>query len=61
MRALWRVSLRFESCDHGEIREWLGDYDAETIDEARIKYALGRIANRKPGGRARTGAEIARD
>ena len=41
--------------DHEEIKEWLGDYDEETIDEARIKRALGRIATQKRGGKARTG------
>ena len=36
--------------DHREIKKWLRDYDAETIDEASIKLALGRIANQRPGG-----------
>jgi pRiA4b ORF-3-like protein len=39
--------------DHTEIKEWLGDYDAETIDEAPIKYALGRIANQRRAGKGR--------
>ena len=33
--------------DHAEIKEWFGDYDANEIDELPIKYALGRIANRR--------------
>ena len=41
--------------DHAEIKEWLGDYDPEAIDEASIKNALGRIANQRRGGRARGG------
>ena len=39
--------------DHAEIKEWLGDYDPEAIDEASIKNALGRIANQRRGGKAR--------
>jgi hypothetical protein len=41
--------------DRAEIKEWLGDYDPETIDEASIKRALGRIANQGRGGKGRTG------
>ncbi len=41
--------------DHAEIKEWLGDYEAETIDEASINHALSRIANQTRGGKARTG------
>jgi Plasmid pRiA4b ORF-3-like protein len=41
--------------DHDEIKEWIGDYNEETIDEARIERALGRIASRKQRGKARTG------
>jgi Plasmid pRiA4b ORF-3-like protein len=43
--------------DLAEIKEWLGYYDPETIDEASIKRALGRIANQGRGGKARTGAK----
>lgn len=40
--------------DHAEIKEWLGDYDPETIDAASIKDALGRVANQGRGGKGRT-------
>ena len=40
--------------DHAEIKEWMGDYDPETIDEASIKRALARFAPRR-GGKAGTG------
>ncbi len=36
--------------DHAEIKRWIGKYDPKTIDEASIKRAFGRIANR--GGKA---------
>ena len=39
--------------DHREIKQWLRGYDAETIDEASVKRALGRLANR--AGKAGTG------
>ena len=41
--------------DHAEIKEWLSEYDPETIDEASINRALGRIANQGRGGKAGTG------
>lgn len=41
--------------DHAEIKDWLGDYDPETIDEASIKRALARIGNQGRGRKA--GAE----
>lgn len=41
--------------DHVEIKEWLGDYDPEAIDQASIKNALARIANQRRGGKARGG------
>ncbi len=41
--------------DHAEIKEWLGEYDPETIDEASIKLALGRIANQSRRGKAGAG------
>ena len=40
--------------DHAEIKEWMGDYDPETIDEASIKRALARFAPRR-GAKAGTG------
>ena len=36
--------------DHREIKRWLRGYDAETIDEASVNRALGRLASR--GGKA---------
>ena len=36
-----------------EAKEWLTDYDPDTIDELPIKYALGPIANRRNPARAR--------
>ena len=44
-----------EHPDHADMKDWLGDYDAEAIDELAIKSALGRIANQGRGGKARTG------
>ena len=39
--------------DHAEAKERSDDYDPNTIDELPIKYALGRIANRRNAARAR--------
>ena len=39
--------------EHGEIMEWLGDYDPKAIDETQVKIALGRIAKRRNATRAR--------
>lgn len=33
--------------------EWLDEYDPDIIDEVPIKYALGRIANRRNAAKAR--------
>jgi Plasmid pRiA4b ORF-3-like protein len=35
--------------EHAEIKEWMGDYDPETIDEASIKRALASIAAPRRG------------
>jgi hypothetical protein len=40
--------------DRQEIKEWLGDYDPEKIDETSIKRALARVAVPRRG-KARTG------
>ncbi|HYH44617.1 MAG TPA: hypothetical protein VEG34_02965 [Thermoanaerobaculia bacterium] len=40
--------------EHDEIKDWLSDYDPETVDETQIRIALGRIAKRRnaaPGAR----------
>jgi hypothetical protein len=34
---------------HAHLKEWAGDYDPDTFDALPIKYALGRIANRRQG------------
>ena len=39
--------------NHAEAREWADDYDPHVIDELPIKYALGRIANRRNAAKAR--------
>jgi Plasmid pRiA4b ORF-3-like protein len=39
--------------NHAEVTEWLDDYDPKIIDELPIKYALGRIANRRNAAKAR--------
>ena len=39
--------------EHAEIKEWLGDYDPETIDEASIKRALASIAAPRRGKRGK--------
>lgn len=45
--------------DHAEIMEWLGDYDPKSFDDLPIKYALGRIANRRRAGKARRAKKVA--
>jgi hypothetical protein len=37
--------------DHAYAKEWFGDYDPNMIDEARLKYAVGRIAVRRKAAR----------
>jgi hypothetical protein len=39
--------------DHAEIKEWLGDYDPETVDVASIDRAFGRLAGQRRGGKPR--------
>jgi hypothetical protein len=39
--------------DHARLKEWAGDYDPESFDELPIKYALGRIANRRKAAKPR--------
>lgn len=38
---------------HADLKEWAGDYDPDAFDELPIKYALGRIANRRNAVRSR--------
>ena len=38
---------------HAHLKEWAGDYDPDTFDALPIKYALGRIANRRNAAKAR--------
>ena len=38
---------------HAEAKEWADEYDPSTFDELPIKYALGRIANRRNAAKAR--------
>jgi hypothetical protein len=38
---------------HAHLKEWAGDFDPDTFDEPPIKYALGRIANRRNAARTR--------
>jgi hypothetical protein len=38
---------------HAHLKEWAGDYDPITLDALPIKYALGRIANRRNAAKAR--------
>ena len=38
---------------HADLKAWAGDYDPNTFDALPIKYALGRIANRRNVARAR--------
>jgi hypothetical protein len=42
-----------EHPDHDEVKEWLSDYDPNTIDETQIKIAIGRIAKRRKAAAAR--------
>jgi len=39
--------------NHAHLKEWAGDYDPTTFDPLPIKYALGRIANRRNAAKAR--------
>lgn len=39
--------------NHVEATEWLDNYDPNVIDELPIKYALGRIANRRNAAKTR--------
>jgi Plasmid pRiA4b ORF-3-like protein len=39
--------------NHADAKQWSDDYDPGTIDELPIKYALGRIANRRNAARSR--------
>jgi Plasmid pRiA4b ORF-3-like protein len=41
--------------DHAFLKQWAGDYDPDTFDALPIKYALGRIANRRNAAKARIG------
>ena len=38
---------------HAHLKEWAGDHDPDTFDALPIKYALGRIANRRNAAKAR--------
>jgi hypothetical protein len=38
---------------HAEVVEWLDEYDPKHIDELPMKFALGRIANRRNAARTR--------
>ena len=38
--------------NHAHLKEWAGDYDPDSFDELPIKYALGRIANRRNAAKA---------
>ena len=39
--------------NHAEGKQWLDDYDPDTLDELPIKYALSRIANRRNAAKSR--------
>jgi hypothetical protein len=39
--------------DHADAKQWSADYDPNTFDELPIKYALGRIANRRNAAHSR--------
>jgi hypothetical protein len=39
--------------DHADAKKWSADYDPNAFDELPIKYALGRIANRRNAARSR--------
>jgi len=43
--------------DHNEVKDWLGDYDPGSINELRIRFGLGRIANRRRAAMGRAGAK----
>jgi Plasmid pRiA4b ORF-3-like protein len=38
---------------HAHLKEWAADHDPTTFDTLPIKYALGRIANRRNAARTR--------
>jgi Plasmid pRiA4b ORF-3-like protein len=38
---------------HAHLKEWADDYDPDAFDELPIKYALGRIANRRDAAKMR--------
>lgn len=44
---------------HGEAREWLDDYDPDSFNELRIRFGLGRIANRRRAAMGRGAAKKA--
>src|SRR5262245_53892345 len=44
---------------HAHLKEWVGDYDPDKFDALPIKYALGRIANRRNAAKARLAKEKA--
>ena len=39
--------------DQAHLKQWAGDYDPGTFDALAIKYALGRIANRRKAANGR--------
>ena len=39
--------------NHAHLKEWAGDFDPTTFDPLPIKFALGRIANRRNAAKAR--------
>lgn len=41
--------------NHADAKQWLDDYDPDTLEELPIKYALDRIAARRRPARARLG------
>jgi hypothetical protein len=43
--------------EHAEVTEWFGGYDPRKIDEPPLKFALGRIANRRNAARRRPTTE----
>jgi hypothetical protein len=55
MPALWSMAVVADPThpSHAYLKEWAGDYDPDTFDELPIKYALGRIANRRNAARTR--------
>src|SRR5271165_1253430 len=38
---------------HAHLKEWVGNFEPDTFDALAIKYALGRIANRRNAAKAR--------